>query len=579
MSATYDVVIRGGTIIDGTGGPAYEGDIGILDGRIARIGKCDTEGAARVIDAEGCIVTPGFVDIHTHYDAQAIWSDRLVPSSYHGVTTAVMSNCGVGFAPVRPSDHDRLVELMEGVEDIPGVALKDGLDWRWESLPEFLDALERRPHDMDIAMQVPHAPLRLYVMGDRAQRLEAATDEDIRLMTELAVEAVQAGALGFSTSRSINHRSAKGDPMPSLRAAENELQGIADGLSGIGRGVLQLIMDFDDAETLEDEFAMVRRIAERSGRPLSYSLMQKRGNPEGWKRLLELTRQAVLDGVGIKAQIAPRGVGVMLGLQGSRIPFTHCPTYRHIAALSVAERLEAMHAPETRRRILAESRQDNPGKLSRELVDFENMFVLGDPPNYNPTYERSVATLARRAGKDPAEWAYDYLLSDDGLHFLCIPFANYQDASLDACRDMLIHPDTILGLGDGGAHVGLISDVSFQTFMLSYWSRMGDSPALGLPSLVRKQTSDTARAVGLHDRGTLLPGQKADINIIELSRLEVLGARIERDLPGGQHRLMQKAAGYRATLVSGVVTYEDGHFTGALPGRLIRGQRQAPLAA
>ena len=567
MSAPLDIVIRGGQVADGLGGPLYQADVAVRDGRIAEVGQVSATGTLE-LDARGLLVTPGFVDVHTHYDGQAIWDSRFAPSSWHGVTTAVMGNCGVGFAPVRPGDTERLVELMEGVEDIPGVALHEGLDWAWESFADYLDALERRPHDIDFAAQLPHAALRVYVMGGRATRLEMATPADVAQMRRLTAQAVRAGALGVSTSRSINHRTSTGDPTPSLRAAEDELLGLALGLRDAGAGVLQIICDFED--DVEGEFALMRRLVEASGRPLSFSLMQKHKNKQGWRRLLELTAQANAAGLPMSAQVAPRGVGVMLGLQGSRNVFSECPGYLEIADLPLAERVAAMTRPETKRRLLAELQEFRHTRLGERLVEFSNMFPFGDPPNYDPGRDSSVAAIAQRTGQPADELAYQLMLADGGSGILYSPFANYAEGNLDVCAEMLADPHTVVGLGDGGAHVALVCDASFPTFLLAHWGLARKAFDIGW--LVKRQTADAARVVGLHDRGVLAPGMKADINLIDLARLDIAAPRMVFDLPAGGRRLLQAASGYVATIVSGQVTYREGEPTGALPGRLVRGQ-------
>jgi len=572
MKETLDMVIRGGTIADGLGGPLAEADVGIRDGRIVEMGKIASAGREE-IDARDCIVAPGFVDIHTHYDGQAIWDQRFAPSSWHGVTTVVMGNCGVGFAPVRLADRDRLIELMEGVEDIPGVALHEGLDWAWESFAGYLDALERHPHDIDYCAQLPHAALRVYVMGERASRLEMATPEDRERMRALTAEAMRAGAIGFSTSRSINHKSVKGAPTPTLKAAEEELLAIALGVKDAGRGVLQMITDFD-GEDVDDEFALMRRLAAASGRPLSFSLMQKHRNPRGWKRVLELTREANAAGLEMRAQVAPRGVGILLGLQGSRNVFSECPSYQAIAELPFERRAALMREPALRATLLREIQDAGATPLGQRLIEFENIFAFGNPPDYDPGPESSVAAIAAREARTPAEVAYDLMLDHDGHGMLYSPFANYADRSLEACGEMIADPNTVVGLGDGGAHVGLVSDSSFQTFLLSHWGNA--TGRFELPWLIKRQTSDTARAVGLNDRGVVARGMKADLNVIRPDALGMALPHMQFDLPAGGRRLLQRASGYVATLVSGVPIYRDGESCGALPGRLVRGPQAAP---
>jgi N-acyl-D-aspartate/D-glutamate deacylase len=569
MTAQFDLVIRGGTIADGKGGTLFDADIAIIGDRIAEIGRVAGSGREE-IDAKGQLVTPGFVDIHTHYDGQATWEAQLSPSSWHGVTTAVMGNCGVGFAPVRSDHHDRLIELMEGVEDIPGAALHEGLAWDWESFGGYLDALDRRPHDIDFCAQLPHGALRVYVMGDRGARLEAANDADIARMRALAAEAMRAGAVGFSTSRTLNHRTAKGDPTPSLRATEAELTGIALGLKDAGSGVIELISDFDTPD-LDSEFAMIRRIITASGRPLSLSLAQRHGDPQGYRRILDMIESAAEDGLPIKGQVAPRPIGLLLGLQASQNPFIFHPSFHAIARESLARKLEIMRDPEFRARLLAEAPMPKMAKRARMLTGFERMFRLGTQPDYEPARAVSIAALARQAGVEPAEMAYDLLLEDDGRSFLFTPFANYADFNLDACRDMMDSPHTIMGLGDGGAHVGLISDASYPTYLLSHWGRDRAHGRFDLGWLVKRQTADTARAVGLLDRGVLAPGMKADINIIDFDKLRVERPVMAFDLPAGGKRLLQRATGYTATIVSGVPVYREGEATGALPGQLVRG--------
>src|SRR5262245_12608449 len=573
MGHRYDLVIRGGTVADGTGGPTYEADIAIAEGTIAILGNVSGSGLVE-IDARGQLVTPGFVDIHTHYDGQATWDARLAPSCWHGVTTAVMGNCGVGFAPVKPSDHDRLIELMEGVEDIPGAALHEGLSWDWQSFGDYLDALERREHDIDICAQLPHAALRVFVMGERAARLEPATPQDIQHMRRLACQAVQAGAIGFSTSRTVNHRTVKGDPTPSLRAAEDELMGIAMGLKDAGRGVVELISDFDTPDQ-STEFEMIRRIVQASGRPLSLSLGQRHGDPDGWRSLLGMIQSAAETGLPICAQVSPRSISLLLGLQGTLCPFTAHPAYREIAAYKLDRKLATMRDAAFRERLLAESPDPKLGAIARRVTAFERIFPLGEPPDYEPPRERSIASIAQRLGRPPAEVAYDLLLEDEGRGFLFAPFTNYAAFNLDVTREMMQHPDCVMGLGDGGAHVGLISDASFTTYHLAHWGRDRSHGRFDVGWLVKRQTADTARAVGLLDRGVLTPGLKADLNVIDFDKLRVERPVMAFDLPAGGKRLLQRGRGYTATVVSGVIVYQEGEPTGALPGKLVRGPQPA----
>jgi N-acyl-D-aspartate/D-glutamate deacylase len=575
MAAAYDLVIRNGSVADGTGGPLVEADVAVRNGTIAAVGKVDGRGTEE-IDARGKLVTPGFVDIHTHYDGQATWDARLNPSSWHGVTTVVMGNCGVGFAPVRKQDHNRLIELMEGVEDIPGVALHEGLKWNWESFGEYLDAVESQPHDIDIGAQLPHGALRVYVMGERGANLEAATEGDIAQMRSLTADAMRAGALGFSTSRTLNHKTVKGDPTPSLRATEAELTGIAQGLKDAGTGVIEMISDFNQPD-LASEFGMIRRIVESSGRPLSLSLAQGLSSGDGWKRILRNIEDASDAGLPIKAQVAPRPIGVLLGLQGTINPFIAHAAFQPIKDKTLADKVAAMRDPHVRAAILAESAErEKAHPLARGIMAFERMFPLGDPPNYEPPKETSIASMAQRSNRTAADIAYDLLLEDEGRAFLFSPFANYADYNLDCCGEMIAHKDCVMGLGDGGAHVGIISDASFATYLLTHWGRDRDHGRFDIAYLVKRQTRDTARAVGLLDRGVIAPGMKADLNVIDMETLAVEAPTMAYDLPAGGKRLLQGARGYDATIVSGQVIYRHGQPTGALPGKLIRGPQAAP---
>ncbi len=566
-----DLVIRHGTIVDGTGAAPYEADIAVKDGRITAIGPNLPRGAEE-IDARGKIVTPGFVDPHSHYDAQATWSSRITPSSWNGVTTTLMGNCGVGFAPCHPEQHDMLVKLMEGVEDIPEVVLTEGLPWNWTSFPEYLNALEARPYDLDIATQVPHAALRTYVMGARGLAREPATQADSDAMARLAAEGVKAGALGFSTSRSINHKTKAGELIPTLRAEEAELTTIGRALGAIGAGWLQVISDFDDAER---EFAMLRRVTAASGRGMAITILQRDSKPEEWRRVTGWIAEANAAGVGMLGQVLTRATGILLGFEISQNPFLGRPSFTALAALSHAERIAALRQPETRARILSERIDDEV--LARRVSRWDRIFPLNDRPDYEPAPEHSIAARAAREGRDPADLAYDLLLEADGKAILYRPLSNYTEGNLDAVHDMLTHPATIVGLGDGGAHVGILCDSSAITTMLTHWTRDRTRGAkFGLPWAIRRVTLDSAAAIGLHDRGVLKPGFKADINVIDYDRLSLHAPHVVYDLPSGGQRVIQKAAGYEATIVSGVPVYREGEATGALPGRLIRGAKAAP---
>ena len=570
----HDLVIRGGAVIDGTGAPARTADVAVSGGRITAVGRVDGAGD-REVDADGALVTPGFVDIHAHYDGQATWDHRLAPSSWHGVTTVVMGNCGVGFAPVRPSDHQRLIELMEGVEDIPGSALHEGLSWEWQTFDEYLDAVDRVPHDIDVAAQVPHGALRLHVMGERGAQREPAGPQDIERMAALAGRGVAAGALGFTTSRTINHRTSRGEPTPTLTAAADELVGIARGVGAVGRGVLQVVSDHMDAD---DEFAMFRRMVAESGRPLSFSLVQNPFRPDSHRSVLARVDAARADGLSITGQVATRAVGLLFGLQCTLHPFVTNPVFAEIAALPVAEQARVMRDPAFKDRILAAAGDAKVrGKIGGGLVTrFELMFELGDPPAYEPDPADSVKARAERAGRPDLDFAYDLLVADEGRTLLYMPTLNFAGGTLDAVGEMLAHPHTVPGLSDGGAHVGTICDGSFPTTLLTLWGRDRGRGRFELPFLVQRHCRDTARAVGLLDRGVLAPGYRADINVIDFEHLNARRPEVHYDLPAGGRRLLQRADGYLHTFVAGVETYAGGEATGALPGRLVRGPQPAP---
>jgi N-acyl-D-aspartate/D-glutamate deacylase len=570
MASAYDIVIRRGTIMDGNGGTPYVGDVAVKDGRIAAVGTVSGTGKEE-IDATGLSVTPGFVDIHTHYDGQAMWDSHLAPSSWHGVTTVVMGNCGVGFAPVRKNTQDAVVALMEGVEDLPGPCLNEGLDWTWESFAEYLTALERRRHDIDFCALLPHAPMRVYVMGERAMALEDANQEDIARMREITAEAVRAGAFGFSTSRTIAHKTLAGDHHPGLRAQEAELMGIAMGLKDGGGGFIELTSDWNTPDPAT-EFAMVRRIMEASGRPLVFSLHQRHDRTEAWKDLLELSTKAAADGLPIRCVAPPRPIGALLGLSGSQNPFAGTRTYRSIAHLPLDQRVAAMRDPAVRAKILADDPKEFNTWSLLGRIGYARMFRFTNPLNYTPAKEDSITAIAAREGRTPEEVAYDILIEDEGRGFIFTALVNYANYDLEAVKEMYSRQHVIPGLSDGGAHVAFISDASFPTFLFSYWGRDREDGRMPLHDLVRRQTREPAQFAGLHDRGVLAPGMKADINIIDFPNLALERPNMVVDLPAGGRRLMQKARGYVATVKAGQVTYRNGEATGALPGGLVRGQ-------
>ena len=573
MDKAFDLVVRGGTVVDGTGAPAFEADVGVRDGRIAAVGRLAGSGAEE-IDARGQVVTPGFVDIHTHYDGQAAWDQRMQPSSWHGVTTVVMGNCGVGFAPCRPADHDRLIRLMEGVEDIPFPVLSQGLPWNWESYPDYLDSLAKRRFDVDIGSQLPHAALRVFVMGERGANREPATEADIHAMAALAKRAMEGGAIGFATSRTLNHRTSDGQPTPTLTAGEDELTGIAMGMAAAGRGVLQVVSDFADPEA---EWAMLRRIVERSGRPLSFSLIQSPKAPRSYQMLLERLHEANVAGLRMRAQVASRPVGVLFGLELTMNPFSQHEVYAEIKDRPLAERAAALRDPAFRARLLAEETANARGFAGSQPRNWAGMYLMGVEPEYEPTADQTVAAIAERQGLDPAVVALDHMLSQGGRGMLYLPFLNYADGNLDPAYEMLTHPDCVPGLSDGGAHVGMICDGSFPTTNLVHWTRdRTRGPKLSLEHMVKAQCRDTAETVGLYDRGLIQPGYRADLNVIDYGRLKLKAPEVAYDLPAGGRRLIQRAEGYTATILAGQVTYRDGQPTDALPGRLLRGAQAAP---
>ncbi len=572
--ADFDLVIRGGTVVDGTGSEPRPADVGIIGNTIAAVGVITGSGAEE-IDATGKLVTPGFVDIHTHYDAQAVWDSHMSPSSWHGVTTAVMGNCGVGFAPCKPADRERLIELMEGVEDIPGAVMHEGLEWEWESFGEYLDALDRKPRDIDICALLPHAAVRVFVMGDRAIALENANQADIAQMREIARDAMKAGAFGFSTSRSLSHKTLRGDPTPTLRAQEDELRGIAMGMKDAGSGMLEMVSEW--APDHNEEFAILRRVIEASGRPAVFTLTQRHSRPEVWRDLIKHADKAISDGLSIRPVVASRAIGVLLGLAGSQNPFSGTPTYKTIAHLPVAERARRMADPAMRAKILSEDPKEGNTFPLFHRMSFEYMFRFGTPPNYQPKMEDSVAAIAARGNQSPSEVAYDMLVEDEGANFIYHPLGNYAYGDLSMSESLLDNRNCIMGLGDGGAHVAFILDAGYQTWLLSHWGR--DEKRWSVAELIRRVTSDTAGAAGLHDRGVLAVGKKADVNIIDWDKLGAGSPYVVNDLPAGGKRLLQKVSGYDATIVSGKVTYRDGLATGTLPGKLVRGPQAELMPA
>lgn len=575
--AQFDLVVRGGTVIDGSGGEPYAADVAIRGGVIVELGAVNGRGADE-IEASGCIVTPGFVDVHTHYDGQITWEERLAPSSNHGVTTVVMGNCGVGFAPVRPTDHELVVRLMEGVEDIPDVVIAAGVPWNWETFPDYLDALEQRRSDIDFAAQLPHSPLRVYVMGERGANLEPPTEADLACMRQATAEAVRAGALGVTTSRSFAHRFRTGELAPSVPTEDQEVLALAAGLRDAGAGVFQMVPSYDIPAA--ERIALLRRIAEVSGRPVSFTFMQAPNHPGDWRETLDGLARARADGLKIKGQVIPRPTGGLLGLELSLHPFSLNPSYREIEHLPLEQKVARMRDSEFRRRLLSEEPED-PQPFFRQIVaDLEAMFVLGDPPNYNPRSPDSIAAQARAQGVEPKELVYDALLARGGREVLYRPLGNLEGERFESAgRNLLKHDTTILGLGDGGAHYGMICDAAYPTYLLTYWTRdAGADRRLDLPWAVRKLACEPAEAVGLEDRGMVRVGYKADLNVIDLERLRLFAPHVTYDLPAGGRRLSQRSAGYVATIVSGQVTYREGEPTGALPGRLVRGARTAPAA-
>ncbi len=570
----YELIIRNGTIVDGLGGEPFVGDVAISDGVIAAVGSVDGE-ADREIDATGLLVTPGFVDLHTHYDGQAIWSDRMTPSSAHGVTTAVMGNCGVGFAPCRSEDQEVLVDVMAGVEDIPGVVMVDGLPWNWETFPQFMDALDARSRDIDVAAFLPHSPLRVYVMGQRGVDRETATAEDLSQMRKLAAEAIDVGALGFASSRLTIHKTESGHPIPSYDAARSEIEAIVAGVDDAGGGLIQFVPDLF-ATDYEQALQTVFEAATELGLPVTFTLAIGNAGPPLHLDALRLVEKTNANGGDVSAQIFPRPIGLVIGLELSGNPFVMYPSYREIAHLPLDERVAEMRKPEVRERILNDKPASDGHPLMFAVQAFNWIFPLGDPPNYEPDRSESIASRAEARGVSPLEEAYDRLLDDDGHAMLLVTLANFRNGSLDTVAELVRRDDVVLGLGDGGAHYGMICDASFPTYMLTHWVRDRATGRLTVAEAVRELTSVPARVAGLADRGRIAVGYKADVNVVDPDALRLHKPIVSYDLPAGGRRLDQRAEGYVATIVSGEVIAENGVPTDARPGRLVRGRQPAP---
>ena len=566
MTPTLDLIIRNGTIVDGTGAEPFEADLAITGGVITEIGHI-AAAAAEEIDARDRMVIPGFVDVHTHYDAQATWANQITPSSCNGVTTVLLGNCGVGFAPVRPDQRDMLISLMEGVEDIPEVVMREGLPWTWESFPEYLDTLAARRYDIDIATQVPHAALRVYVMGKRGADREPASAADRAEMASLAAEGIRAGAFGFSTSRLLQHRTAEGEPIPSYGAAEEELAEIVDAVATVGRGWLQVVADFGDRQA--EEFGLLRRLVERSGLPLTMTLLQKDAWPDEWRQLLDRISAANGDGHRITGQVRGRPTSTLLGFELSENPFLGCASWQELAPLDMDARAVILADPAFRARLI-----DEPGGTSaqiKRLRDWPRIFPLGDPPQYEPEPDQSLAAQARRLGVTPAALAYDLMMVRKGRTILYHPMTNYTGGDMAPVHEMLRHRHTVIGLGDGGAHVGIMCDATDMAHALTHWTRdRVRGGRLPLADIVRRLTLANAQEMGLRDRGAIAVGMKADINVVDYDRLQLQVPEVHYDLPAGGKRLLQRSVGFDATIVAGVPVWCDGEATGALPGRLLR---------
>jgi N-acyl-D-amino-acid deacylase len=566
----FDLVIRGGTIADGTGADLFDGDVALSDGRIMAVGQFAGHGAQE-IDARGQLVTPGFVDIHTHYDAQVTWDSHFSPSTNHGVTTLLMGNCGVGFAPCKPEMREQMIDVMEGVEDIPGIVMAEGLPWNWTTFPEFLNALEQRRMDADFAVAVPHIPVRVWVMGQRAIRREPATSRDMQRMAAIVAEGMAAGAYGFSTTRVIGHRTAGGEQLPVTTASEDELMAIALAMRPYGKALFMSASEFDTSNGFSSEFRLLERIARESGHTVTFPLLQYNDAPDRWLDIANTCRDARAQGADMLGQVVGRPVGVLMGLQLTLHPFRGCPSYDAIDALPLAQRVSAMRAPATRAAILSEyGGKLDPAKYPAFMRYIHLCYPMGAQPDYSPPESRRLDNLAAATGQTLPELAYDLLLEEEGQAILYFPARNFTRFNLDVVREMLTREDTVLGLGDGGAHCGAICDGSMQTYLLTYWARDREGEKLSIPHVVRRMTSHGAQVMGLTDRGIIAPGMKADLNVIDHANLRLHPPRAVFDLPAGGRRLTQEAQGYTATILSGIITHAHDQPTGNLPGRLLR---------
>ncbi len=573
----HDLVIRGGKVVDGTGSPARKADVAIDGDKIVAVGD-DVGPGKREIDAAGQLVTPGWVDIHTHYDGQVTWDTHLTPSGWNGVTTVVMGNCGVGFAPVKKGEEQFLIQLMEGVEDIPGTALTEGMTWNWESFPEYLDALDKMPRAIDVATQVPHGAVRAFVMGERGAKNEKAEPQEVAEMARLVKEGLQAGALGFSTSRTILHRAVDGELVPGTTADREEVMGIGRAMGEAGHGVFEVASDLAPEG---DELGWMSELSQETGLPVSFACLQSPMDPDQWKRLLKACEEDAARGGKLTPQVAQRPAGMLLSFESTIHPFLFHPGYQPYANMPEEQRRAELAKPEVREAILATppDAAQVEGIVAIILFGYHMMYPLGDPPQYEPAPSDSVAAIAERTGTQPQEVLYDIMMENGGRGFVYLPLLGYANGSLEPIREMMLHPQSVFSLSDGGAHCGVICDASVPTFLLTHWVRDRDrGERIPLEAIVERQTKRTAEFYGMKDRGTIEPGKKADLNVIDFDRLHIHAPEMVRDLPANGRRLVQKVDGYKYTICSGKVIYEDGQATGALPGKLVRGPQAAPAS-